>query len=140
MGSMSMSSRAAVNPSSGWTDKLTYSAAVRGGGLLFLSGMTASGPDGRVVCEGDMAGQARFIYAEKMLPILRAAGLGFGDVVETIDYVTTFEGYDRTAQVRREIFGGAPYPAATGVQVAGLIRRGALIEIRAIAAYPERCQ
>lgn len=130
---MSTSSRTAVSPASGWTDKLTYSAGVRAGGLLFLSGMTASGPDGRVACEGDMAGQARYIYLEKMLPVLRAAGLGFGDVVETVDYVTTFEGYEKTAQVRREIFGGAPFPAATGVQVAGLIRRGALIEIRAIA-------
>jgi aminoacrylate peracid reductase len=130
---MSTCSRTAVSPASGWTDKLTYSAGVRAGGLLFLSGMTASGPDGRIACEGDMAGQARYIYLEKMLPVLRAAGLGFGDVVETVDYVTTFEGYEKTAKVRREIFGGAPFPAATGVQVAGLIRRGALIEIRAVA-------
>ena len=130
---MNTSSRTAVSPASGWTDKLTYSAAVRAGRLLILSGMTASGPDGRVACEGDLAGQARYIYLEKMLPVLRAAGLDFGDVVETVDYVTTFEGYERTAQVRREIFGGAPFPAATGVQVAGLIRRGALIEIRAVA-------
>lgn len=132
-----MSSRTAVSPASGWTGKLTYSAAVRAGGLLFLSGMTASGPEGRIACEGDMAGQARYIYLERMLPVLRAAGLGFGDVVETVDYVTTFEGYESTAQVRREIFGGAPFPAATGVQVAGLIRRAALIEIRAVALLKE---
>lgn len=128
-----MSSRTAVSPPSGWTGKLTYSAAVRAGNLLFLSGMTAGTPEGGVACEGDMAGQARYIYMEKMLPLLRAAGLDFGDVVETVDYVTTFEGYEKTAQVRREVFGAPPFPAATGVQVAGLIRRGALIEIRAIA-------
>jgi aminoacrylate peracid reductase len=128
-----MSSRRAVSPPAGWTDKLTYAAAVRAGSLLFVSGMTASGPNGRVACPGDMAGQARYIYLEKMLPVLRAAGLDFGDVVETVDYVTTFEGYAGTAAVRREIFGAAPFPAATGVQVAGLIRPGALIEIRAIA-------
>lgn len=134
---MNMSSRTAVSPPSGWTDKLTYSAAVRAGRLLIVSGMTASGPDGRVTCEGDMAGQARYIYAEKLLPLLRAAGVGYGEVVETVDYVTTFEGYEATARVRREVFGGPPYPAATGVQVAGLIRRGALIEIRAVALLPE---
>ena len=128
-----MCSRSAVSPATGWSDKLTYSAAVRGAGLLFLSGMTASGADGRVVCEGDLAGQARYIYLQKMLPVLQAAGLGFADVLETVDYVTTFEGYEKTAQVRREVFGGAAFPAATGVQVAGLIRRGALIEIRAVA-------
>jgi len=72
-----------------------------------------------------------------MLPLLRAAGLGLEHVVETVDYVTTFEGYDRTAQVRREVFTQAPFPAATGVQVAGLIRPGALIEIRAVAVIPD---
>jgi len=132
-----MYSRTAVSPPSGWTDKLTYSAAVRGGNLLFLSGMTASGPGGKLVAEGDMAGQARYIYLEKMLPLLKAAGLGLEHVVETVDYVTTFEGYDRTAQVRREVFTRAPFPAATGVQVAGLIRPGALIEIRAVAVIPD---
>ncbi len=131
-----MSSRTAVSPPGGWTDKLTYSAAVRAGSLLFISGLTASGPDGKVASEGDMAGQARYIYIEKMLPLLQAAGLGFGDVVETVDYVTTFEGYEKTAQVRREVFGRPPFPAATGVQVAGLIRRAALIEIRAVALFP----
>ncbi|MCJ9708959.1 RidA family protein, partial [Bordetella hinzii] len=35
--------------------------------------------------------------------------------------------------VRREVFGEGPYPAATGVLVSGLVRPGALIEIRAIA-------
>jgi aminoacrylate peracid reductase len=34
--------------------------------------------------------------------------------------------------VRREFF-RAPFPAATGVQVAGLIRKDALIEIKGIA-------
>jgi len=35
--------------------------------------------------------------------------------------------------VRREFFKGPPYPAATGVLVAGLIRKDALIEIKATA-------
>jgi enamine deaminase RidA (YjgF/YER057c/UK114 family) len=39
--------------------------------------------------------------------------------------------------VRREFFKGPPYPAATGVQVAGLIREHALIEIQAIAVLDE---
>jgi enamine deaminase RidA (YjgF/YER057c/UK114 family) len=126
----------AVLPPGGWTDRLTYSPAVRAGKLLFVSGMTAGDPEGRIVGVGDIAAQARYIYLEKLLPLLRAAGAGFEHVVETIDYVTTFEGYAGTAAVRREIFKGPPYPAATGVQVAGLIRAGALIEIRATAVLP----
>jgi TctA family transporter len=46
---------------------------------------------------------------------------------------TTLDGYAKTASVRRKVFGDGPYPAATGVQVAGLIRPGALIEIKATA-------
>lgn len=125
-----------VIPPGGWTDRITYSPAVRAGNLLFVSGMTAGGPDGKLVGAGDIAAQARYIYAEKLLPLLRAAGAGFGQVVETVDYVTTFENYAATAAVRREVFGGPPYPAATGVLVAGLIRAGALIEIRAVAVLP----
>ena len=133
---MGGSSRVAVIGPAGRTDRLTYSPAVRAGNLLFVSGMTASDPDGKIVGAGDIAAQARYIYAEKLLPLLRAAGAGFAHVVETVDYVTTFENYDATAAVRREVFGGPPYPAATGVQVAGLIRAGALIEIRATALLP----
>jgi enamine deaminase RidA (YjgF/YER057c/UK114 family) len=59
-------------------------------------------------------------------------------VIETTDYVTTFEGYERTAAVRREVFGDGPFPAATGVRVAGLVRPGALIEIRALAWLGDR--
>jgi aminoacrylate peracid reductase len=59
-------------------------------------------------------------------------------VVETIDYVTTLEGYEATAAVRREVFGDGPFPAATGVCVSALVRPGALIEIRAVAWLGER--
>ena len=52
--------------------------------------------------------------------------------METTDYVTTTEHYEDRG-VRREFF-GARFPTATGVIVAGLLREGALIEIKGIAA------
>ena len=58
------------------------------------------------------------------------------DIVETTEYVTTFEGYEKTAAVRREMLKGPPWPAATGVLVSGLIRKGALIEIDMVAIGP----
>jgi enamine deaminase RidA (YjgF/YER057c/UK114 family) len=130
---MTMPMFEAIAPPGGWTDKLTYSAAVRAGNLLFVSGLTAAGRDGRIVGGGDIAAQARYIYLDRLLPLLRAAGADLSHVVETVDYVTTFEGYEQTAEVRREVFGAPPFPAATGVKVAGLVREGALIEIRATA-------
>jgi aminoacrylate peracid reductase len=112
--------------------KATFSGAVRAGDFLLVSGLTATDAQRRVV-GATLAEQARFIYG-KLGHILGQAGAGFADVVETVDYVTTFEGYEDTAEVRREVFGAAgPFPAATGVRVVELVRPGALIEIRAIA-------
>ncbi|HXH84039.1 MAG TPA: RidA family protein, partial [Candidatus Tectomicrobia bacterium] len=112
----------------------TFSPAVRAGNLLFVSGTTAVDEQGRIVAPGDIVGQTRYIYA-KIGRLLAAAGVGFDAVVETTEYVTTTENYRRTADVRREVF-APPYPAATGVVVAGLLREGALIEISAVAVLP----
>ena len=104
---------------------------MRAGPLLIVSGMTATDENRRIVGT-DLETQTRYIF-EKLGKVLEEAGAGFADVIETVDYVTTFDGYRKTADVRREVFGDGPYPAATGVKVAGLIREGALIEIKAIA-------
>ena len=109
----------------------TFSAAVRSGPMLVVSGMTAT-YENREIIGTDLETQCRYIF-EKMGKVLEEAGASFADVIETVDYVTTFDGYGKTADVRREVFGAGPYPAATGVKVAGLIRPGALIEIKAIA-------
>lgn len=124
----------AIAPASGWNPRYTFSAAVRAGELLFISGMTAADAQGRLVGEGDIVRQTEYVF-EKMGGVLQAAGLDFRHVVETTEYFTTLEGYARTAEVRRRVFGDGPYPAATGVMVAGLIRPGALIEIKAIARF-----
>jgi enamine deaminase RidA (YjgF/YER057c/UK114 family) len=124
----------AITPAGGWNPRYTFSAAVRAGDLLYISGMTAADEAGNLVGVGDIARQTEYIF-EKMGRVLADAGLGFGHIVETTDYYTTLDGYAKTAQVRRKVFGEPPYPAATGVQVAGLIRPGALIEIKAVAFY-----
>lgn len=67
----------------------------------------------------------------------RAAAGNLADIVETTDYVTTTENYRKTAHVRRGVFRGPSYPAATGVSVAGLLREGALIGISVVAVLPE---
>jgi enamine deaminase RidA (YjgF/YER057c/UK114 family) len=114
-----------------WSDKLTFSPAVKVGNLLFISGTTATDEKLNMVGIGDICEQTRQIF-RKWAPILAAAGASFDDVVETTDYYCTLEGYAGTGAVRREFF-RHPYPAATGVQVAGLIRPEALIEIKGIA-------
>jgi enamine deaminase RidA (YjgF/YER057c/UK114 family) len=115
-----------------WPDKMTFSPAVRAGNLLFISGTTAVDENLNVVGKGDIVTQTRYIF-EKFNAILEAAGASFENIVETTEYFLTLEDYKRTADVRREFFKGPPYPAATGVVVAGLIRKEALIEIKATA-------
>lgn len=115
-----------------WPDTLTFSPAVRAGNLLFISGTTAVDDNLAIVGKGDIVAQTRFIF-EKFSRILHAAGASFDNVVETTEYFLTLADYKRTADVRREFFKGPPYPAATGVLVAGLIRKDTLIEIKATA-------
>ena len=120
-----------VNP--GWPryERYTFSPAVRKGNLLFISGLTSTDEDGNLVGEGDIVAQTRHIFGQ-IEEILRAADGSLDDVVKTVDYIVTTDGYRETAEVRREMFPRG-FPAATGVVVKGLLRPGALIEIDAIA-------
>lgn len=120
-----------------WSDKLTFSPAVRAGNLLFISGTTAVNDDLAIVGKGDVVAQTRFIF-EKFGRILRQAGASFENIVETTEYFLSLADYRQTAEVRREFFKGPPYPAATGILVAGLIRMDALIEIKATAVLGMR--
>ncbi len=119
-----------------WPQRYTYSPAVRVGNLMFISGTTATDEHGQIVGRGDIVVQTRHIYG-KFRELLATAGATLQHIVETTEYVTTTENYQRTAGVRREMFGDPPYPTATGVIVAGLLREGALIEISAVAVLPD---
>jgi enamine deaminase RidA (YjgF/YER057c/UK114 family) len=101
------------------------------GNLLFIAGTTAIDEELRLVGPGDIVAQTRRIF-QMWQQILEEAGAGFGNIVETTDYFLEATDYAGTAAVRREFF-DPPYPAATGVRVAGLARPGALIEIKAVA-------
>jgi enamine deaminase RidA (YjgF/YER057c/UK114 family) len=100
---------------------------------VFLSGTTGTDDDGNIVGPGDIVAQTRRIF-EKFSLILESVGGNLSNIMETTDYVLSLDEYRKTAALRRELFKGPPWPAATGVVVAGLIREGALIEIKGIAA------
>jgi enamine deaminase RidA (YjgF/YER057c/UK114 family) len=106
---------------------------VKVGNLIFLSGTTGTDDSGNIVGPGDIVAQTRRIF-EKFSLILERAGASLANIVETTDYFLSLEDYQKTAALRRELFKGPPWPAATGVVVSGLIRPGALIEIKGIAA------
>jgi enamine deaminase RidA (YjgF/YER057c/UK114 family) len=122
-----------VHPS--WPKSFTFSPGVRVGNLVFLSGTTATDPHGQIVGKGDIVAQTRHIF-EKFAAVLAAVGGSLDNIVETTDYVLSLDDYRKTADVRRELFKGPPWPAATGVVVSGLVRPDALIEIKGIAVLP----
>ena len=110
----------------------TYSPAVIArGSLLFVSGLNALDDLGSIQKPGDVAGQTEIIY-DKLGGLLAAAGAGPASVVKTTDYILSWENYRQTAEVRRSFF-GEDFPAATGVVVAGLVGKGVLIEVNAVA-------
>jgi enamine deaminase RidA (YjgF/YER057c/UK114 family) len=122
-----------VVPNDKWPERYTFSPATRVGNLVFLSGTTGTDDNGIIVGPGDIVAQTRRIF-EKFTLILASVGGNLGNIVETTDYVLSLDEYQKTASLRRELFKGPPWPAATGVVVSGLIRDGALIEIKGIAA------
>jgi enamine deaminase RidA (YjgF/YER057c/UK114 family) len=121
-----------IFPNDKWPSRYTFSPAVRVGNLIFLSGTTATDDAGNIVGRDDIVAQTRRIF-EKFALILESAGTSLANIVETTDYFLSLDEYQKTAALRRELFKGPPWPAATGVIVSGLIREGALIEIKGIA-------
>jgi enamine deaminase RidA (YjgF/YER057c/UK114 family) len=122
-----------IFPYNKWPARLTFSPAVRVGNLVFLSGTTATDDQGNIVGPGDIVVQTRQIF-HKFSLILESVGGSLANIVETTDYVLSLDDYKKTAQLRRELLKGPPWPAATGVVVSGLVRKDALIEIKGIAA------
>ncbi|WP_136657790.1 RidA family protein [Nitratireductor sp. XY-223] len=112
-------------------EQLKMSPAVLSGNHLFLTGSTGGDADG--VMPDDPEAQMRNAF-DKIGFILREAGLGFEAIVEMTTYhVGLREHFDLFDSVRLD-YVDAPYPAWTAVEVAGLRREGAVVEIRVIAS------
>ena len=126
-----MTKRAIVPPDlRAAADELKMSPAILSGNHLFLTGST--GGDANGVMPPDAETQMRNAF-EKIRVILDEAGLTMDAVVEMTTYhVGLRDHFDLFNAIRLECF-NAPFPAWTAVEVAGLRREGAVIEIRVIA-------
>jgi len=114
-----------------WSERYTYVPALRVGDMVWISGTTGTDDDNKITAPGDIVEQTRQIF-RKFERLLNELGGSCADIVETTDFYLTTENYVGTAAVRREFFKNSR-PTSTGVQVAGLLREGALIEISATA-------
>lgn len=110
-------------------DQIKLSPGIISGNHVFQTGMTGSGTDGAMPENLEVQFRQAF---DKIGAVLREAGLDFSSVVEmTTYYVGLRDHFDRFCAVRSE-YVSDPFPAWTAVEVAGLRREGAVVEIKAV--------
>ena len=107
-----------------------YSAALRAGGLLFVSGQVPIDPSTGAMVDGDIAAQTRQVL-QNLSALLEAGGASLSDVVRTTVYLADMNDFAAMNEVYRSFF-SEPYPARSTIQAARL-PRDARVEIDAIA-------
>jgi 2-iminobutanoate/2-iminopropanoate deaminase len=98
---------------------------------IFVSGQIAHDAEGALVGPGDLPAQTEQVF-ENLARILEANGASFSDVVKIQAYLTTFDGFDRSREIRARYLPDEP-PASTAVQVSALVVRDAVIEVDVVA-------
>lgn len=113
-------------------DEHGYSAAIKSGDLLFVSGQVGSRPDGTP--EPDFEQQVRLAF-RNLKATLAAAGCTFDDIIDVTSFHTDPENqFGTILAVKQEIFDARPYPNWTAIGVNWLA--GFDFEIKVVARVP----
>ena len=109
--------------------RLPFSTAVRAGDTVWLSGAIGTGPDGKL--PAGMDAQARQTM-DNLGAALKAAGLGWGDVVKCTVMLDDMKDWPAFNTIYRTYFPDGKFPARSAFGADGLAL-GALLEVECVA-------
>ncbi len=105
---------------------------VRGGTMIFVSGIVSRDKAGNIIGKGDMAAQIRQV-GENLRLSLNAAGATLNDLVRTCTFTTDIDEFFEHVDARQEYLGAA-LPTSSTIGVSRLSHPDFLVEIEAFAA------
>jgi len=120
-------SRTIITTGTPWEAKVGYARAVRVGDTVYLSGTTATGPDGAVQAPGD-AYQQTVVALQNVERALGLAGASLKDVVRVRLYVTDISRWEEYGRAHSDALGHVR-PVCTMVEVSRLIDPAMLVEV-----------
>lgn len=127
-----MAKRTSLRPA-GWTwaDNLSHDIGIQVDDTIWVSGMVAFDPEGRIVGQGDMRAQADQVFAN-IAAVLAEAGATLDDVVKITAWLTDMSQYSGYNDARAAAF-TSRLPASATVHSPQLVRDGLLVEVEAVA-------
>lgn len=126
-----MSKRVNISSGAKWEDIVGYSRAVRIGNVIEVAGTTAVDDRNEIVGINNPYEQTKYIFM-KIEKALTEAGASMKDVVRTRMFVTDISKWEEIGRAHGEYFKDVK-PAASMIEVKGLITPGLLIEIEVTA-------